>query len=409
MIARLFRRLTLARTFHKFIGRTQAPLINTPLQRGVAWWRDPRNRFNGFSHLAETVETVPITHRIANTPLKRGVNERGGSWRLGWYEISRLAVGLLAVGGFLVCGCDKKSESHPGANRGAGQLTIAVIPKGTTHAFWQSLRAGADAAGGELGCKIIWTGPEREGDRERQIQIVEDFTVQRVDGMVLAPLDSRALVPSVEKLADRKIPCVIVDSGVETERYAAFAATDNYQGGVLAARRMGELLGGQGKVLVLRYAIGSASTVAREKGFIDTIEKEFPGIKIVETKYGLDTVETALQAAEDLLTRNRDVQGFFACNESTSLGALRALQSQKRSEIKLVGFDSAPALLTALRAGQIEALVVQNPYKMGYEGVKAVVAAIRAQPLTKRMDTGVAVVTRSNLDDPKVKELLRIP
>src|SRR5262249_44710064 len=163
---------------------------------------------------------------------------------------------------------------------------------------------------------------------------------------------------------------------------------------------------GKGNVLVLKYAQGSASTMARENGFIETIQKQFPDIKMVDNKYGLDTVETALQAAEDLLTRNQNVQGFFACNESTTLGALQALQSQKRSEIKLVGFDSAPALLQALRAGQIDALVVQNPYKMGYEGVKAAVAAIKHQPVPKKMDTGVALITKANLDDPKTKELL---
>lgn len=315
---------------------------------------------------------------------------------------------LLILASTFFAGCERKPETTAAQNPASTQLTVAVIPKGTTHSFWQSIRAGAETAGKELDCKIFWTGPEREGDRERQIQIVEDVIAQKVDAVVLAPLDSRALVPSVENLANRNIPCVIVDSGIETERYAAFAATDNYQGGVLAARRMGEILGGKGNLLVLKYAQGSASTIARENGFIETIQKEFPEMKIVDTKYGLDTVETALQAAEDLLTRNQNVQGFFACNESTAVGALQALASQKRSEIKMVGFDSASALLQALRGGQIDALIVQNPYKMGYEGVKAAVAAVKHQPVTKKMDTGVAVVTKASLEEPKIKELLRI-
>jgi ribose transport system substrate-binding protein len=317
-------------------------------------------------------------------------------------------IGFLLLAGLLWAGCGKKPETTPASNPDKTRLTVAVIPKGTTHSFWQSIRAGAEAAGKELDCKIFWTGPEREGDRERQIQIVEDVIAQKVDAVVLAPLDSRALVPSVENLANRNIPCVIVDSGVETERYVTFAATDNHQGGTLAARRMGQILGGKGNLLVLKYAQGSASTMARENGFIETIQKEFPEMKIVDTKYGLDTVETALQAAEDLLTRNQNGQGFFACNESTAVGALQALASQKRNEIKLVGFDSAPALLQALRGGQIDALIVQNPYKMGYEGVKSAVAAVKHQPVSKKMDTGVAVVTKENLDEPKYRELLRI-
>jgi ribose transport system substrate-binding protein len=285
---------------------------------------------------------------------------------------------------------------------------IAVIPKGTTHIYWQSVKAGAEAAAKEFNCKIFWNGPERETDRERQIQIIEDFVVQKVDGIVLAPLDKDALVPSVEALFAKKIPCVIVDSGVNTSNYVTYAATDNYQGGVLAAKRMGEILGGKGNVIVLKYVPGSASTTERENGFIDTIGKEFPNIKIVDNKYGQDTVETALQAAEDLLTRNKDVQGFYACNASTAVGAFQALQSQKRPEIKMVGFDAEKALIDGLKAGQIDALIVQNPFKMGYEGVKAIVMSIQGKPVEKKMDTGVAVVTKAKLDEPDIKALLNI-
>jgi ribose transport system substrate-binding protein len=316
---------------------------------------------------------------------------------------------LLAVCLLLEDGCGRKSTEASSDSADASRpLSIAVIPKGTTHVFWQSIKAGAEDAGKEFNCKIYWTGPEREGDRERQIQIIEDVIVQHVDGVVLAPLDFKALVPSVEKLAERKIPCAIVDSGIDTDKYVTFAATDNYRGGVLDAQRLGKILGGKGNVLVLKYAVGSASTINRENGFFETIQKEFPGIKVVDSTYGLDTVETALQAAEDLLTRNKDVQGFFACNESTTVGALQALQSQARNEIKLVGFDSSPALLDGLKSGQIDALVVQNPYKMGYEGVKAVVMAIKGEAVPKKIDTGVTLITKESLDDPAVQKLLHI-
>jgi ribose transport system substrate-binding protein len=303
-------------------------------------------------------------------------------------------------------GCNRK----PGGNAPSPETRhiIAVIPKGTTHIYWRSVRNGAEAAGKEFGYEIQWNGPERETDRERQIQIIEDFIVQHVDGIVLAPLDKDALVPSVEKLDSLKIPTAIIDSGVATDKYVTFAATDNYQGGVLAARRMGEILGGKGNVIVLKYTPGSGSTTERENGFIETVQKEFPGMKIVDSKYGQDTVETALQAAEDMLTKNRDVQGFFACNAPTAVAALQALQSQNRPEIKLIGFDAEKALVDGLKAGQIDALIVQNPYKMGYEGVKAVVMSIQGKPVEKKMDTGVAVVTRDALDKPEIKALLNI-
>lgn len=314
----------------------------------------------------------------------------------------KAVVFLLAA--VVVCscfGCTKRGGK-------SSSKKIAVIPKGTTHIYWQSVKKGAEAAAKELGYEIIWSGPERETDREKQIQIIEDFITQGVAGVVLAPLDKKALVPSVEKLYDKKIPCVIIDSGIDTDKYVSFAATDNYKGGALAAERMGKILGGKGNVIVLKYVPGSASTTDRENGFIETIAKEFPGIKIVDSKYGQDTVETALAATEDLLTKNKDVQGLFACNASTAVGALRGLQSQSRPEIKMVGFDAEEALVNGLKAGQIDSLIVQNPYKMGYEGVKTLVAQINGKPVQKKIDTGVELVSKENIDNAEIKSLLNI-
>lgn len=293
-----------------------------------------------------------------------------------------------------------------GKNR--GKLQIAVIPKGTTHVFWQSIHRGALKAGEETGAEIFWNGPDREGDREKQIQIVEDFITRKVSGIVLAPNDSSALVPTVEKVAASGMPCVIIDSAIETDKYVSFVATDNYQGGVIAAKRMGEILGGSGKVIMIKYAPGSASTVARENGFSDTIAKEFPGLAVVDSKYGLDTVETSLQATEDLLTKNTQVDGLFACNESTATGALRALQSSGRvGKIKMVGFDAGALCIEALRKGDIDSLVVQNPYKMGYEGVKTLVEKLQGKEVPKRIDTGVKLITKENIDTPEIQALLK--
>jgi ribose transport system substrate-binding protein len=215
-------------------------------------------------------------------------------------------------------------------------------------------------------------------------------------------------VPVVEKAAASGIPCVIIDSAIATDKYVSFVATDNYQGGVIAAKRMGRILGGTGKIIVIKFAPGSASTVNRINGFNDTIEKEFPGIKIVDSKYGLDTVETALQATEDLLTKNTQVDGLFACNESTAVGALRALQSSGRvGKIKMVGFDAGVLLIEAVRSGDIDSLVVQNPYKMGYEGVKTAVAKLQGKDVPRRIDTGVGLITKDNIDTPEIQALLK--
>jgi len=289
----------------------------------------------------------------------------------------------------------------------ASERRIAVIPKATTHFFWQSVRAGAEKAGAEAGVEIFWNGPERESDREKQIQIVEDFIALKVSGIVLAPNDSKALVPLVEKIFAKNIPCAIIDSGIETDKYVCFAATDNYQGGVIAAKRMGKILTGKGKIIVVKYIPGSASTTNRENGFIDTIGKEFPKIEIVDAQYGKDTRETALQATEDMLTRHAKLDGLYACNASTAAGALRALESQGRAvKIKMVGFDADEMLVDGLKAGVIDSLVVQNPYRMGYEGVKAVLAKLDGKEVPKHIDTGVELVTKERLDEPKIKALL---
>lgn len=308
---------------------------------------------------------------------------------------------VVIAGIFIGIGISRKGKQ-------GSQRRIAVIPKGITHIFWESIRRGAEKAGVEAGVKIFWNGPEREGNREKQIQIIEDFITQKVSGIVLAPIDNKALVPSVEKIYARNIPCVIIDSGIDTDKYVSFIATDNYKGGVIAARRMGRILNGKGKIVVVKYAPGSASTMKRENGFISTIEQEFPEIKIVDTKYGMDTVETALQAAEDLLTRNSDLDGLFACNESTSVGALRALQSQGRAgKMKMIGFDAGGLLIEGVKTGVVDSLVVQNPYKMGYTGVQALIATLDGKKVEKRVDTGVTLVTKENLETGEIQALVK--
>jgi ribose transport system substrate-binding protein len=309
---------------------------------------------------------------------------------------------VIVAGIFIAVGISRKGKIQK-------DLEIAVIPKGTTHIFWQSVKQGAQKAAAENNVKMFWNGPEREGDREKQIQIIEDFIVRDVSGVVLAPLDDKALVPSVEKLHKKNIPAVIIDSSVNTDKYLTFAATDNYKGGVLAARQMAKLLEQKGKVIVVKYAPGSASTVKRENGFIQTIKNDYPQIEIIDSKYGLDTVETALQAVEDLLTRNPVFDGIYACNESTTTGTLRALHGRNLAgKVKFVGFDSSPLLIEAIKQKQINALIVQNPFKMGYEGVTALIAHIKGNQVPKKIDTGVSVVTLQNISDPEIMKLLNI-
>lgn len=295
--------------------------------------------------------------------------------------------------------------------------TIAVIPKGTTHEFWKSIHAGAVKAQQELKTRgvnvdIIWKGPLREDDRDQQIQVVENFVARHVSGIVLAPLDSQALVRPVVTAAAAKVPVVIIDSGLKTDKYRSFIATDNFKGGVLAGEELGRLLGGKGKVILLRYAIGSASTEQREAGFLDAIKK-FPGITIVSSdQHAGATREMAYQTSQNLLNRyGREVDGIFVPNESITVAMAKALRDIGRAsgKVKLVGFDSGSLSVQDLKNGDVQALVVQNPMRMGYEGVMKIMDVLEGKNVPKRIDTGVVLVTRENMDQPTIQELLHPP
>jgi len=326
---------------------------------------------------------------------------------------------LLLVLGVSACSGDGGADSkQPGASGTAGKtFTIAVVPKGTTHEFWRTIHAGALQAAQELTAsgdtvRIIWKGPLREDDREQQVQVVEGFTSQGVSGIVLAPLDNRALVRPVEEAKAAGVPTVIFDSGLESDQIVSFVATDNYKGGELCAERLGSLLGGKGKVLLLRYQEGSASTAEREKGFADKMKSAFPGITLVSSdQYAGATRETAKRTSENLLNRyGSELDGIFTPNESSTDGMLLALQDiAKAGKIRLVGFDASKSLLDAMRAKQLDGVAVQNPMKMGYLGVKTMVAHLKNQPVEKRIDTGVSLVTPENMDEPASKELTNPP
>jgi ribose transport system substrate-binding protein len=330
---------------------------------------------------------------------------------------SRFASVVLSLG-LVASGCDESaSRQQPPASSSERPLTIAVIPKGTTHEFWKSIHAGAVRAERELSAqaspvRIIWKGPLREDDREQQVQVVEGFLSQGVQGIVLAPLDSRALVRPVEEARQAGVPTVIIDSGLESDAIVSFVATDNRKGGQLAADRIGELLGGKGKVLLLRYAEGSASTHEREVGFLEQLRARYPGVDVISSdQYAGPTRETAKRASENLLNRfGRDLQGIFTVNESATIGMLLALQDiGKAGRIRFIGFDASPILIDAIRSRQLDGVVVQNPMRMGYLGVKTMADHLRGKRVERRIDTGVVLVTLANLDSAATKELVNPP
>ncbi len=317
-----------------------------------------------------------------------------------------------------LAGCDGGEKGDAGgvpaagaaASRPAARPTIAVIPKGTTHVFWKSVEAGSRRAGEELGAEVLWKGPLTENDRAQQIQLVQQFISQGVDGIVLAPLDYKALVGPVRQARESGVPVVIFDSALEGKPGADFVsmvATDNQLGGQLAGRKLVELLGGEGKVVLLRYMVASASTDSREKGFLAAIAGEEKIECINDRQFAGATAGEAKTVALNLLDDLRRAQGVFCPNESSTLGMLLALQQEGLAgKIRFVGFDASPPLLQGLREGHIDALVVQNPRKMGYEAVRAMVRALRGEAVEPLVDTGCVVVTRENMETPEMRQLL---
>ncbi len=294
-----------------------------------------------------------------------------------------------------------------GACNRSHKREIAVIPKGTSHVFWQSVHAGALAAGEQFGANILWNGPPAETEYSRQIQIMDSMIARHVSGIALAATDRNALDASIDRAARGKIPVTIFDSGVATTNYLTFVATNNFLAGQAGARKLAELIGGKGTVGLVANAPGSLSTMDRERGFREVLEKEFPKIKIVAEQFSMSDRAKGLAATENILTAHPRISGIFASAEPASVAAAQAIKSRGLSgKVRLVAFDSSETLVADLQEGVIDALVAQDPFKMGFEAVRSVVDALDGKPPQKQIDLIAVVVTKADLDKPEIKALL---
>ncbi len=294
----------------------------------------------------------------------------------------------------------------PGCGR-SDRTRIVVIPKATAHVFWQTVHAGAVAAANEADVDVEWLGPAAETNFARQIEIVDSAITSRADGIVLAPTEATSLVGVVERASREGIPLAVFDSGIDTDDYVSFVATNNYEAGVTAARELGALLDGQGTVAIVKMVPGSSSTMQREKGFEDTLAAEFPGIEKVAEQYCMSDVAKALSAAENMLTAHPDLDSMFASAEPATVGAGRAIKGRNLTgKVKFVGFDFSAPIEEDLRGGVINALIVQDPFSIGYQAVKAVLAKIAGETPSKRIDTPTTVVTGENLNSPAIDRLV---
>jgi len=292
--------------------------------------------------------------------------------------------------------------------RGSHEKLIGVVPKATSHLFFVSIHAGVDKAAQDFHVNVLWNGPNEETDHARQIQIVDAMVTRHVDAMAISATDERALAGPVKRAIRAGIPVTVFDSGVNVDDYTSFIATDNYGAGCTAARTLAALIGGKGKIGMVMHKPGGTSTVLRERGFEDTVAKELPGVVIAAQQYGMSDRARSRTAAEDILTAHPDLAGIFASSEASSLGAIQAIKSRGLSgKIKLVTFDFSDEHVEALRDGTIDVMLVQDPFRIGYEAVKSLAQKLSGQNPPKRMELPVRSIVKADLEKPEVRALLQ--
>ena len=302
---------------------------------------------------------------------------------------------LLAILMLLLSGCTRSEKK-----------VVGVVPKGANHIFWQTVHAGALKAAAEYGFEVEWNAPTLEIDSSRQIEIVDSMVNKHLAGIVLAPVDKHALVAVVERAAAAGIPVSIFDSALDSNKKVSFVATNNEEGGRMAARRLAEVIGGKGKVAVIGFMPGSASTMEREHGFQDEMRKNYTRVDVVAMQFGMADRAKSMAATENILTAHPDLVGLFADNESSLAGTVQALKGRGAKNVKLVGFDASDQLIGDLKAGFIDSLVVQNPFRMGYEATKAIGQKLKGETPQATVDSGATLVKLADLEKPEVKELL---
>lgn len=290
----------------------------------------------------------------------------------------------------------------------SARRVIGVIPKATSHLFFVSIHAGVDKAAKEFGVEVLWNGPNDETDHNRQIQILDAMVAQRVSAIAISATDERALTGPVKRAIQAGIPVTVFDSGVETQDYVTFVSTDNKGAGVVAAERLGALVGGKGKVAMVMQKPGGNSTGLRESAFEATIAARKPGVVIEARQYCMADRARALAAAENILTAHPDLAGLFCSSEAASLGTIQALRSRGAAgKVRLVTFDTSETHVEALGDGTIDLMLVQDAVEIGYQAVASLVRKLRGETPAKLVPLAAREIVKANLADPAVMKLLK--
>ena len=287
-----------------------------------------------------------------------------------------------------------------------GEVLIPLISKGFQHQFWQAVKTGADQAAEELGVEVTFEGPDNETMVDRQIDMLSAALAKNPTAIGFAALDSQAAIPLLRQAQENGIPVVAFDSGVDSDIPVATASTDNVAAAALAADKMAELIGGEGQVAVVAHDQTSRTGIDRVDGFVNRMAEAHPNIEVVSVQYGDGDHLKSTEITKSILTANPDLKGVFGANEGSAIGVLNGKTELGRDDVVVIGYDSGAQQIQAVRDGTMAGAITQNPVGIGYETVKAAVAASKGESVESAIDTGFFFYDQSNIDDPEIQAVL---
>lgn len=286
------------------------------------------------------------------------------------------------------------------------KMYIPLISKGFQHQFWQAVKAGADKAAAELDVEVTFEGPDNETMVDRQIDMLAAALAKKPAALGFAALDSQAAIPLLKQADEAGIPVIAFDSGVDSDIPKATASTDNLAAAALAADKMAELIGGAGQVAVVAHDQTSRTGIDRRDGFVNQVKEKYPDIEIVTIQYGGGDHLQSTEITKSILEANPDLKGIFGTNEGSAIGVVNGVREMDRTNVVIIGYDSGAQQKEAIRDGLMAGAITQNPVGIGYETVKAAVAAARGEDVPVAIDTGFYYYDKTNIDDPEIAAVL---
>jgi ribose transport system substrate-binding protein len=293
------------------------------------------------------------------------------------------------------------------ASGGSEKPYIPIVSKGFQHQFWQAVRQGAEAQAAKLNVTVNFQGPENESQVDKQMEMLQAELDKNPAAVCFAALDSQAAVPLLQQFKDKNIPVIGFDSGVDSDIPVTTAATDNIKAAGTAADKLGELIGGSGKVGVIVHDQTSRTGIDRRDGFINEMKAKFPNVEIIGPQYGGGDQLKSTDLAKAMIQGNPDIKGFFGANEGSAIGVINAVNElNKAGQIVVVGYDSGKAQIDAINSGLMAGAITQNPVGIGEQCVDAAVKAINGETLPKTIDTGFFWYDKTNISDPEIQAVL---